>query len=133
MEQRCHERRCKMPRKPLHGSGVFRHEFTGILRQLEYLTKRHAVVSKQVFAGLRIRDTDADIDQNRISRTSSAGIEDDRDGIVIQDFAGNYNIARVFRRNFEMRPPDEFPPDLFRKLLFNPVCCRSVGEGWNSN
>jgi len=133
MEQRCHQRRCEMPRKPLNGSGVFRHEFAGILRQLEYLAKRHAIVSKQVFAGLRIRDTDADIDQDRIRRTSSAGIEDDRDGIVIQDLPRNYNIAGIFRRDFEMRPPDEFPPDFFRKLLLHTVRCRSVRESGNSH
>jgi hypothetical protein len=122
-----------MPRKPLHGSGVFRHELARILCQLEYFTKRHAIVSKQVFAGLRIRDMDAQIEQDRIRRTSPTGIEDDRDGVVIQDFSGNYDIAGIFRRDFEMRPADEFPPDFFRELLLDPVCCRSVRERWNGD
>ena len=122
-----------MPRKPLHGSGVFRHELARILCQLEYFTKRHAIVSKQVFAGLRIRDMDAQIEQDRIRRTSSTRIEDDRDGVVIQDFSGNYDIAGIFRRDFEMRPADEFPPDFFRNLLLHPVCCCPVEKRRNGN
>src|ERR1041385_3553056 len=119
--------------KPLHGSGVFRHEFAGILCQLEYFAKRHAIVSKQIFAGLRIDDTDAEIDQDRVSRTSSVGVENDRDRVVVQDFTRNYDIAGILWRHFERSPPDGFPPDFFGKLLLNPVCCRSVRERWNSN
>ena len=122
-----------MPRKPFHGSGVFRHKFAGILRQLEYFAKGHSVVSKQIFAGLHIRNADAEIDEDRVGRTSSTRIEDDRDSGVIQNFSGNYDIAGIFRRDFEMCPADEFSPDFFRKLLLNPVRCRPVRECWNGN
>src|SRR6266478_3905146 len=129
MHDRSHERRCETPRKTFLSRGVFRNELRGSLRQFEHFTKRETVIPKENLSGLGFRDTNAQIHKDRVCRPSSLLVEDDRNGVVIQNFTGHYDISCNIGNDFEPGSPDKLAANFFSQPLLDSVRCRPVEKG----